>query len=170
MRGHILAEILVKILATSVFTILFALVAADAHAQSRQPTAEEVTAIRDCATKYRDNLDAGEQHCLFALVADPCIGTPGGQSNAATADCYNIEGQIWDKLLNENFKTLLGTLDDGQTTKARAMQRAWIAYRDTTCRFYDDKIQGSMSITMDAACTTREAARRAMLLDFFARL
>jgi uncharacterized protein YecT (DUF1311 family) len=72
-------------------------------------------------------------------------------------------------LLNENFKTLLA-LDDGQTVKARAMQRAWIAYRDTTCRFYDDKIQGLMSITTDAACTTREAARRAMLLDFFARL
>ncbi len=168
MHGNFFAKILVLagILATSAFV----LVAANAHAQSRQPTAEEVTAIRDCATTYRDNLDAGEQHCLFALVADPCIGTPGSQSNAATAACYNIEEQIWDTLLNENFKTLLGTLDDGQTTKARAMQRAWIAYRDTTCRFYDDKIQGSMSIMMHAACTTREAARRAMLLDFFARL
>jgi len=50
------------------------------------------------------------------------------------------------------------------------MQRAWIAYRDSTCEFYDDKIQGTMSIMMHAACNTRETARRAMLLDFFSRL
>jgi uncharacterized protein YecT (DUF1311 family) len=50
------------------------------------------------------------------------------------------------------------------------MQRAWIAYRDTTCQFYDDKIRGSMSIVMHAACVTRETARRAMLLRFFSGL
>ena len=50
------------------------------------------------------------------------------------------------------------------------MQRAWISYRDTTCGFYDDKIQGSMSLAMHAACVDRETARRAMLLAFFSRL
>jgi hypothetical protein len=35
---------------------------------------------------------------------------------------------------------------------------------------YDDKIRGSMSITMHAACATRETARRAMLLKFLTRL
>jgi uncharacterized protein YecT (DUF1311 family) len=86
------------------------------------------------------------------------------------ADCYEIEGNIWNDLLNENYKTLLGELDADQTAKAKAMQRAWIAYRDTTCQFYDDKIQGSMSIMMYAACVTRETARRAMLLRFFSGL
>ncbi len=86
------------------------------------------------------------------------------------ADCYDIEGMIWGQLLNENYKTLLGTLDDEQTTAARAMQRAWIAYRDTTCQFYDSKIRGSMSVMMHAACITRETARRAMLLRFFSAL
>ena len=73
-------------------------------------------------------------------------------------------------MLNENYKGLLDTLDDEQTAKARAMQRAWVAYRNSTCQFYDDKIQGTMSITMHAACVTRETARRAMLLGFFTRL
>jgi uncharacterized protein YecT (DUF1311 family) len=50
------------------------------------------------------------------------------------------------------------------------MQRDWIAYRDSTCQFYDDKIRGSMAIMMHAACVTRETARRAMLLGFFSRL
>lgn len=140
------------------------------QAQSRQPTAREVAAIRDCATKNRDNLDAGEQGCLFKLVADPCLGDPGSKSDGQMADCYEIEGVIWDGLLNANYKTLLGELDADQTAKAKAMQRAWIGYRDTTCEFYYDKIQGTMAQMMIAACVTRETARRAMLLDFFSRL
>lgn len=141
-----------------------------AQAQTRKPTAAEVTAIHICAAKNKDNLDQGEEDCLFQLVANPCMGDPGSKSDGAMADCYEIEGVIWDDLLNTNYKTLLGELDEEQTAKARAMQRAWLAYRDTTCRFYDDKIQGSMAGMMMAACITRETARRAMLLDFFSRL
>jgi Lysozyme inhibitor LprI len=83
-----------------------------------------------------------------------------------------LPGGIFDlgRVLNDNYKGLLGTLDEDQAAKARAMQRAWVAYRDTTCQFYDDKIQGSMAVTMHAACVARESARRAMLLKFFTRL
>jgi len=143
--------------------------AAPASAQSRKPTAKEVAAVRDCAAKNQDNIDAGEQQCLFNLAATPCIN--GNNADAAMADCYEIEGAIWDQLLNENYKALLGTLDDTQTGQARAMQRAWIDYRDSTCGgFYDDKIRGLMSIMMHAACVTRESTKRAMLLQFFSRL
>jgi uncharacterized protein YecT (DUF1311 family) len=143
---------------------------APAHAQFRKPTAHEIAAIRDCATKSRDSVDDGERQCLFKLVADPCMGPPGSAPDRVMADCFAIEGVIWDALLNDSYKKLLATLDDEQAAKARAMQRAWIAYRDSTCRFYDDKIRGTMSIMMHAACNTRETARRAMLLDFFSRL
>jgi uncharacterized protein YecT (DUF1311 family) len=159
-----------RLSAAGLLVVVSAMAAAVGHAQSRAPTAQEVAAVRDCATKNQDNLDAGEQDCLFKLVADPCMGTPGSLPDAAMADCYGVETAIWDRLLNENYKALVGELDDAQAAKARAMQRAWIAYRDTTCQFYDDKIQGSMSIMMDAACVTRETARRAMLLAFFSRL
>lgn len=142
-----------------------------ARAQTRKPAANEIARIRDCAARNKDNLDEGERQCLFNLVAEPCIKKPlEGADKAVVADCYRIEESIWDGLLNENYKALLDTLDDEQIAKARAMQRAWVAYRDTTCQFYDDKIQGSMSITMHAACVTRESARRAMLLQFFSRL
>jgi uncharacterized protein YecT (DUF1311 family) len=154
-----------------VLAALFAImVTGPADAQSRKPTAREVAAVRDCATKTRDDVDAGEMKCLFKLVAEPCMGPPGAAPDRVMADCFRIEGVIWNDLLNENYKKLLATLDDEQPAKARAMQRAWIAYRDTTCGFYDDKIRGSMSNMMHAACHTRETARRAMLLDFFARL
>ena len=140
------------------------------EAQTRKPSAKEIATIRDCATRYADNLDDGERQCLFKLVADPCMGKPEEAQKAVVVECYLVENSIWDALLNENYKSLLETLDDEQTAKARAMQRTWTAYRDTTCQFYDDKIQGSMSITMHAACVTRESARRAMLLKFFAQL
>jgi uncharacterized protein YecT (DUF1311 family) len=159
-----------RLLLTGLIVLLSVMTSAVGHAQSRKPTAQEIAAIRDCAAKDRDNLDDGEQQCLFKLVADHCMGPPGSAPDAAMADCYTIEGTIWDGLLNDNYKKLLATLDDEQAGKARAMQRAWIAYRDSTCQFYDDKIQGSMSIMMHAACNTRETARRAMQLDFFSRL
>jgi uncharacterized protein YecT (DUF1311 family) len=147
------------------------LAAEPSQAQTRKPTAKEIALIRDCAAKNADDLDAGERQCLFNLVADPCANHPSGDaSKAVVVQCYLVENSIWDGLLNENYKSLLETLDDGQTAKARAMQRAWTAYRDTTCQFYDDKIQGSMSVTMHAACVTRESARRAMLLKFFSQL
>jgi uncharacterized protein YecT (DUF1311 family) len=150
---------------------LFAVAAAaPAAAQSRKPTAREVAAIRACASKDKDDVDAGEQQCLFKLVADPCMAPVGMAPDRTMADCFRIEGAIWNDLLNDNYQKLLATLDDEQTAKARAMQRAWIAYRDTTCGFYDDKIQGTMSNMMHAACHTRETARRALLLDFFSRL
>jgi uncharacterized protein YecT (DUF1311 family) len=140
------------------------------HAQSHKPTAHEVAAIRDCAKKSEQNIDDGEETCLFKLVADPCMAPVGSATDGHMADCYQIEGAIWDALLNENYKRLLESLDEEQTAKARAMQRAWIAYRDTTCGFYYDKIRGTMAGFMEAACVTRESARRALLLKFFAGL
>jgi len=147
--------------------ILLAQWAQPAAAQTRKPTAQEVAAIRNCAAKFQDDVDEGERHCLFNLVATPCTNTREGSSNVGTADCYRVEWVIWDNLLNENFKNLMGALDSQQTAKLRAMQQAWIAYRDTTCNFYMDKIQGSMAIPMGAACAARETARRALLLRFF---
>jgi uncharacterized protein YecT (DUF1311 family) len=144
--------------------------ASSAHADARKPTEKEVAAVRDCAAKYKDDLDKVEQRCLLKLVGDPCISKLPVASDHAMADCYFTETTIWDDLLNENFKKLLATLDNDQTEKVRAMQRAWVAYRDTTCNFYWDKIQGTMANPMISACTARETARRAVLLAFFSTL
>jgi uncharacterized protein YecT (DUF1311 family) len=144
--------------------------AADAQAQTPKPTDKQVAAIRACAEKYKDDLDQVEQKCLFELVATPCTNKPETKSDADTANCYRTETAIWDDLLNENYKKLQGTLDDDQAAKLRAMQRAWIAYRDTTCNFYYDKIQGTMAGPMVSACEARETARRAVLLQFFSTL
>src|SRR5215813_8025227 len=84
--------------------IVLALAPTFTQAEPRKPTAKEVSAIRNCAAKYQDDLDAVERECLFKLVGDPCTETPEGRSNVGTADCYRLEAAIWDSLLNENFK------------------------------------------------------------------
>jgi uncharacterized protein YecT (DUF1311 family) len=62
----------------------------------------------------------------------------------------------------------LPTLDDEQTAKARAMQRAWIGYRDTTCNFYYDKIRGTMAGFMIAECVAAKPRGAPCCLDFLA--
>jgi hypothetical protein len=74
------------------------------HAQNRKPTMKEIAAIRDCAKKHETDLDEVERKCLFNLVGTPCTEKPEGQSNVGTADCYRLEGAIWDDLLNENYR------------------------------------------------------------------
>src|SRR5579859_1116822 len=75
-----------------------------AAGQPRQATAQEVTAIHNCAAKYQDDVDEAERQCVFNLVAEPCTKKPEAVSNLGTTDCYRVEWVIWDNLLNENFK------------------------------------------------------------------
>ncbi len=141
--------------------------ALSAGAQADKPTARQISAVRACAEKNKDDIDTAERECLFNLVASPCQSTPEGQSNLGMADCFRLETAIWDQLLNENYKRLRAHVDDKQAAGLQGMQRAWIASRDATCGFYNAKIQGSMAIPMGEACLTRETARRALLLRFF---
>jgi len=160
-------------IALGAFALLFASVAATgALAQSRKPTVAEVASVRNCAVKNQDDPEKAMQECVDKLVADPCIDKfgPTGAGDGQMADCYYIEAAIWDALLNENYKRLLGTLDAEQTAKARAMQRDWIASRDSTCNFFNDKIQGTMAVPMIAECVASETARRAMRLKIFGGL
>jgi uncharacterized protein YecT (DUF1311 family) len=142
--------------------------ATESHAQNRAPTAAEIKLVRDCAAKHPDD-GKGEEECAFMLVADPCAEKVN--DNHGHADCFRIETVIWDAILNDNYKELMEAIDDkGDQNKLKEMQRAWIAYRDTTCDFYWYKIHGSMSVPMTAACQLRETARRAMLLAFLIRV
>ena len=151
----------------SVSAALVALLTLVCQAPSAVAAQDDAAAIRACVAKYPDDVGEAERHCVFAIVADPCTALPANQSTMATAECYDRERKIWDAILNDNFRALGDDLDDGQKTKLRDMQRAWIAYRDTTCGFYRDKIRGTMATTMAAACVGRETARRALLLKQF---
>jgi hypothetical protein len=99
--------------------VLSALAISSADAQTRKPTTQEVAAIRSCAAKYQDNVEEGERQCVFKLVATPCTNTSAGNTDLGTVDCYRVEWAIWDNLLNQNFKSLMGTLDDNEQLLAK---------------------------------------------------
>jgi uncharacterized protein YecT (DUF1311 family) len=139
-----------------------------AIAQQRQPTAQEIAAIRDCFAKHGEDV-AVETNCLYKLVAEPCIDKEGGSTHGM-ADCHRIETEIWDRILNEQYKSLQEGLDQEQRARLREMQRAWIASRDKTCEYYHHQIRGSMAIPMSAACMASETSRRAALLRTFGSL
>lgn len=148
--------------------VMLACTAVPSQAQEREATAQETRLVRDCAAKHADDGE-GERECAFKLVADPCAEKDG--SNLGTANCYRMEEAIWDRLLNENYEELMGSIDDKRDRdKLKEMQRAWIGYRDTTCDFYWYKTHGSMSVPMNASCRLRETARRALLLAFFQKI
>lgn len=157
-----------RVLLALITGALFCCAVGTAHAQNRKPIAAETKLIRDCAAKHADDGE-GERECAFKLVADPCVEKD--DSNLGTANCYRMETAIWDALLNENYKDLMDAIEEKEDQdKLKEMQRAWIAYRDTTCDFYWFKIHGSMSVPMTASCQLREAARRALLLKFLQAL
>jgi uncharacterized protein YecT (DUF1311 family) len=131
------------------------------------PDPKDAAAIAACVKEHADDVDEAERRCVFALVAEPCTNKPDGQTTFGAAECYRAEQRIWDAMLNENFRALRDQLDEAQRIKLRAMQLAWIAYRDSTCAFYQHKIQGTMAVGMAAACVARETARRALLLKMF---
>jgi uncharacterized protein YecT (DUF1311 family) len=135
--------------------------AAPAHAQTRKPGAQETRIVRDCVKQKGDTPDNAK--CI-GLVSARCTKKPENQAGLTQADCYRVEQEIWDGLLNETYKELQGDLDEDQKTKLRDMQRAWIAARDATCEFYHVKIQGSMAVPMSANCLLGETARRALFL------
>jgi uncharacterized protein YecT (DUF1311 family) len=153
-----------RLLAVTLLAGLAVTAASSAQAQTRKATAQETRLIRDCVGQKSEN-GKGEQ-CI-GLVASRCQKKPGGDAGLNRADCYRIEQEIWDAVLNEKYKELQGDLDEDQTAKARDMQRAWIGSRDATCEFYYHKIQGSMSVPMTANCMLTETARRALLIIVF---
>src|ERR1700681_1992940 len=136
-------------------------------AQGARGARKGAGASRGCGDKSAHNVNEAERRCIFAIVVEPCTKTRVGQSSQGASACYHVEQDVWDELLNENFRTLRESLDDDQKEKLRQMQRDWIAYRNTTCEFYYHKIQGTMATEMTAACLARETARRALLLKFF---
>jgi len=155
-----------KTLAALLVAALTLAVVGSAHAQPAKADAD-TTKIRDCIKQKAEEADGGDS-CIF-IIATPCTETRAGQSTHGTADCYRRETAIWDAILNESFRRLNEKLDAKQKTALRDMQRAWISVRDMTCKFYNDFYRGSMAVPMNAACLTRETARRALFLHRFAQ-
>jgi uncharacterized protein YecT (DUF1311 family) len=152
---------------------LMLIVATPLPARADDPPAKDVATIGDCLRKQAQkkggsSQEADEAACLMT-VAKPCMG---GDEAAAIdrrkIECLDRERLVWDKIVNDSYKTMINTLDPDQQAKLREMQRSWIHTRDLTCAFWYDYFQGTMANPMIAYCNNRETARRAIYLKVFA--
>ena len=146
-------------------------VAGPLPARADVPAAKDVAAIGDCLHKHDNkrggsSQEAEEAACLM-IVAKPCIGDKASATARRQIDCLDREQQVWDKILNDSYKTIMNALDPDQQAKLREIQRSWIQTRDLSCGFWYDYFQGTMANPMIRYCNNRETARRAIFLRVF---
>ncbi|MFT4717240.1 MAG: hypothetical protein ACI861_000011 [Paracoccaceae bacterium] len=130
--------------------------------------------------------------CLFAATTSDqkrqCIGqsatacmnaTSSGGTTYGMGGCLNFEAEWWDTQLNAAYGPLMKRekQDDAQNDadgfnapkKApalRAMQRAWITYRDTTCGYeYSQWGGGTGGGPASVACVLRMTGEQTIYLQ-----
>jgi uncharacterized protein YecT (DUF1311 family) len=135
-----------------------------AHAEPPDP--RDAAVIDQCLAglaKTGSGPEKYEAACLLK-VANPCMGKdPASASDGRQIECLDRERLVWDKIINDSYKSVMNAIEPDQAKKLREVQNAWIHSRDITCDF-----QGSMAYPMIASCNNRETARRALYLWTFA--
>lgn len=134
--------------------------------------------------------DEATQSCLADASGDACLACVGESANACMADteggsttvamggCLDRERQFWDDRLNTAYSDLMAMYvsadaeaeADGWNTPAqaptlKAMQRAWISYRDARCDFERAKWGGGTGGSpATAQCLMRVTAEQTLVL------
>ncbi|MFS4438642.1 lysozyme inhibitor LprI family protein [Paracoccaceae bacterium GXU_MW_L88] len=129
--------------------------------------------------------DQGGEDCV-GLAASHCIETSEiGFSNVGMGFCVGAELDWWDTRLNAVYRELSeaeaksdaeiaelgGALAPSSAPDLKAMQRAWIAYRDALCEKYEASQWGGGSGTYlgVANCMLHETARQVRVLEGYMR-
>jgi len=144
-------------------------------------TAQELTiSVENIKHCLEANLD--QASCIGAASAR-CIEVADG-GGAVDGVCYAAELAFWDDLLNNTYRDLIvevqafdvGAKETGYVppiaeSQLRAMQQAWIPYRDTRCSVIGLSYNGGTAARGGGTeCQMRETAEQALVLqDMFAR-
>lgn len=102
-------------------------------------------------------------------AAKACQSQPGGETTPGISACLQGEAQVWDDLLNAQYKGARARmLAQGGTDLADQLleaQRAWIAFRDADCGLtYAVWGAGSTRTVMASDCYLHKTAQRALEL------
>lgn len=93
-----------------------------------------------------------------------CMDKSGGVTETMVG-CIIIEYQHQDARLNKAYQALMGDLGAERKKQLQIAQRAWIKFRDTNCKFYDDPDGGSLARVNANGCMMSTTADRAGELE-----
>ncbi|MFK7752027.1 MAG: lysozyme inhibitor LprI family protein [Sedimentitalea sp.] len=162
-----------------VWALIAGLVLAAPNPVAAQDLIYSDQATRSCLGQASD---ARQQESCAGQSARVCMSaTPGGQSTAAMSGCLDRELTFWDGLLNSYYQSALSRARQfdqeqsqygavGQTLEdaLRAMQRAWIPFRDASCDFA--RVQwggGTGGGPATLTCLMEHTARQALVVGRF---
>ena len=140
------------------------LVFSQARAQDDEPTAAERKTIADCLDKNAGDDELKQMSACIGLVADPCPNAPGANTMTIVA-CQIREQKIWDDDLNDWYGEALKRLADEANAAAalKDAQRAWIAFRDAKCDYWEKRYEGGTFASVAAGnCMRATTGQRAI--------
>jgi uncharacterized protein YecT (DUF1311 family) len=111
----------------------------------------------------------------IGLAADACV-TANGYATVVLSGCLSREAEWWDGRLNAAYQRAMagakqsdgqnGQYAPSQAEALRAMQRAWIPFRDETCSFEASQWGGGTGAgPAFAACLMRLTAYQTHYLE-----
>jgi len=162
-----------------------------APALSDEPTAESLAALKACTGLAASNEKtgpsplgeleerAGAEGRLAAAAeaarrspascigvwSTACIQKAGNMSNAVLNGCYDEEAVAWDRRLNIAYGKASSGMDEDALENLRKVQRAWITWRDATCKQPYLVFQGTMAGPMESWCRLDLTARQAIWME-----
>lgn len=102
----------------------------------------------------------------YSKEYERCIAASGGNT-FAMIECTTAETTRWDKRLNENYKSLLATLDPARQKSLIAAEVAWLKFRDSNCEFVFNPDGGQAAQMAGKSCMLRMTAERALELELY---
>ena len=81
---------------------------------------------------------------------EPCVEA---QTQADMTICWGNQYKAADATLNQVYRQLMGKLDDEEKNQLKAVESAWLKYRDANCEFVGDQYKGgTMRPMIEAIC------------------
>src|SRR5262245_4165792 len=129
-----------------------------------EPTPDERKAIAGCLEPVIGQPELKQMAECIGIVADPCPNAPEANTFTIVA-CHMREQKIWDGYLNEWYGEAAKRLADDAAalTALRDAQRAWIAFRDAKCNYWEKRYAGgTFASVVTGDCMRVETGRRAL--------
>ena len=98
---------------------------------------------------------------MFGPGYQPCGDRP---NTLAIVACIDAKTKDWDRRLNAAYAALLDRIAPAQRAPLRDAERAWLAFREANCRFYDAQ-EGTIRQVQAAECVRAMAEARTRELE-----